>query len=90
MFNFPTMKLYRKFLILAVLIGGTMVVSSGGSVGAMSCCDVCLAAYEDCIEICNGPMTPPPRYLSCALACESDYNACGTACNPPPPGCPLV
>jgi hypothetical protein len=45
MSNFPDLKLYRKFLILAVMLAGIFVVSSARHVAAgTTCCDDCFSA----------------------------------------------
>jgi hypothetical protein len=79
MVRFSNLKLYRKFLILAVMLASLFILPSTNRVGATPCCDYCQILYESCIRNCeNGP---PESYESCAFyGCEVDYFQCGGFC----------
>jgi len=84
MFRFPDLKLYRKFLILAILIGSCLALSSNQQVAAGSaCCDACLATYNSCVEYCNRGPVPPFQVPACLQACDNNYTACTVPCAPP-------
>jgi len=75
------LKLYRKFLILAVMIGGLFMVTSINRVSAIPCCSDCQAAYDGCVEACYNPNPGKwqqcineecniPAYLNCFHHCD--------------------
>lgn len=84
MFKLTNLKLYRKFLILAILIGSCLALSSNERVAAGSpCCDACLAAYDACVYDCNRGVIPPFQVPACLQACDNNYTACTVPCAPP-------
>lgn len=76
-------KLYRKFLILAVLIGGLIVVSSinGTRAAAAICCSACDYNYDNCVTACyNGD---PRQFYHCLADCSDYFDHCYAG----PPSC---
>ncbi len=82
MFRTTRMKLYRRFLILAVLLTGLYALPVSNNVAANACCDACDLAYDNCVFYCENLVKEP-----CVATCESDYLACGNLCPGPPMGC---
>ncbi len=83
MSKFPSLKLYRKFLILAVLLGGLFITASTHNAGAstVACCSFCDNNYETCVTGCengNGP-----SFDKCMLNCTNTYSHCFSG----PPHC---
>jgi hypothetical protein len=79
MLRFSNLKLYRKFLILAVMLTSLFILSSANRVGATQCCDYCQILYESCMRHCD--TVEPENYESCSFyGCEVDYLQCGSFC----------
>ena len=80
MSKFPNLKLYRKFLILAVLLAGLFISSSSANrAGATLCCDYCQILYVSCMNTCANGL--PENYESCIVyICEENYIYCGGFC----------
>jgi hypothetical protein len=78
MSKFPNLKLYRKFLILSVLLTGLFISSYVNPVRATFCCDYCQILYESCMTSCESRL--PEDYESCIGTCEVDYLNCGSFC----------
>jgi len=81
MLKFANLRLYRKFLILAVLLGGVFAVTSINKVGAMPCCQACEDNYNACVDACYSPNPQKmqecvdrdcniPFYLNCFHHCD--------------------
>lgn len=79
MFKITNLKLYRKFVILAVLIGCLSFISSINRSHAQPCCSElhCEENYNSCVAFCNyaWQFNPTKRAL-CIGFCEDDYWAC--------------
>lgn len=82
MLKYFDLKLYRKFLILAVLLVGLFAVSSANKTSAYLaiCCSACDNNYDNCVTACyNGD----PRALNkCLDDCSDDFDHCYSG--PPP------
>jgi hypothetical protein len=76
-------KLFRKYLVLAVLLGGLGLAlsSNKNSAYAAICCSACDANYENCIPTCA--FGDRDFEIACLLACEATYNHCYSG----PPAC---
>ncbi len=81
MLKYFDLKLYRKFLILAVLLGGVFALSSVNKTSAMPCCSECDQNYNACVEACYNPNPGKwqqcineecniPLYLNCYHHCD--------------------
>ncbi len=83
MLKYFDLKLYRKFLVLAVLLVGLFVAASANKTSASLaiCCSACDANYDTCVDICyNGD----PRALNkCLNDCGDVWNHCYSG----PPSC---
>jgi len=82
-------KLYRKVLILCVLLTSLFALSSARPTAANPCCVACAATYGSCTEICYG-LSSDPAMIACLLACAGDYDNCSRACGGGLPVCPPV
>ncbi len=87
-----SVKIYRKFLILAVLSGSLFVFSSVNRAGAADpCCgprlDACDNAYSTCVINCHVYIGIPPKYAECTSACELVHLNCYMAAEPCNPTC---
>jgi hypothetical protein len=89
MFKFSNLKLYRKFLILAVMAAGICLVSSTRPVAASVCCDNCMTAYNSCIDNCYAQETDP-GLGQCLVGCGTTYDVCSRACGHGIPVCIAV
>ena len=90
MLKFANLKIYRKLLILMILAGSLLAVSSSGRTAAMPCCnDHCEVAYDSCTTFCNVHyQNNPGRMAQCLEQCDDDYNACLIAQEPCDHFCP--
>ncbi len=88
MFKFPSLKLYRKFLILAVMITSLFILSSTRRVAADSCCDDCIAALPICHVNCL-ELPEAVQRIQCVHGCISEFYACSDLCGVPS-GCPIT
>jgi len=80
MFKFENLKLYRKFLILVVMIGGLFMVTSINRVSAQPCCSECEEAYNWCVDACYNPN--PGKWKECIHAeCHGPYFYCLSHCD---------
>ncbi len=96
MFKFPNLKLYRKFLILAVLLCGLcFALAPGKTASAKSsnmwcsppmwspcCCSVCLERENECVYN-NGCWNFPPGYErdACLYDCNLEQYECRLHCD---------
>jgi hypothetical protein len=81
MSTFPNMKLFRKLLVLAVLLTGVFILSSGNKTSARTCCDTCETAYTVCQMNCHD-LTKPEGYAACVIwNCDPEYNNCSNNCS---------
>lgn len=84
MSNFPDLKLYRKFLILAVMLAGIFVVSSARHAAAgTTCCDDCFSAWSSCMDFCHSDQIKDWMVPACETSCYSDYANCAHSCGIP-------
>jgi hypothetical protein len=83
MFRYPNLKLYRKFLILAVLLGGLFIAASTHKAGASTapCCSFCDNTYDTCTTGCDNGNGP--SFDKCMLNCLNAYSHCFSG----PPHC---
>jgi hypothetical protein len=80
MFKTTNLKLYRKFLILAVMIGGLFMVASINRVSAIPCCSDCEDARDSCVAACYNPN--PGKWNQCVQEeCNPPYFACLSHCD---------
>ena len=76
------LKLYRKFLILAVLLGGLFVTFSfNRAATAYPCCGprwaACDYTYYSCLANCDFQWPQnPPKHALCVGFCEEAWNQC--------------
>jgi hypothetical protein len=76
------LKLYRKFLILAVLLGSLFVTFSfNRAAAAYPCCGplhaACDATYNSCVDFCDFQWPPnSSRHAKCVGFCEDDWFQC--------------
>lgn len=78
-------KLFRKLLILAVMVAGVFILSGNRPAAAMPCCFPCNTAYDECLAWCSGEDWKPQFYSYCvATYCEPDYQTCGQFCEEQP------
>lgn len=83
MLKFANLKLYRKFLILAVMVGSLFVLSSNRHVRAEDpCCEACNATAVSCVEFCYSDQIKPWMVAGCLSDCEAARVACRHACTP--------
>jgi hypothetical protein len=81
-------KLYRKFLILAVLLGGLFMVSFTNPAKASTtfCCSECDVPHMECIADCNAqyPSDPAARWYCIQHICNPAFYWCmqGDDCDP--------
>lgn len=74
-----SLKLYRKFLILAVLLGCLSFISSVNRSHAEPCCSElhCMDNYVGCVALCDYAwQNNPLRHAQCVGYCLDDLNAC--------------
>jgi len=86
MFNTVRINLYRKFLMLAVLLTCLYALPVSNNVDARppGCCHACDGAYFNCLYYCEN-FVKEDDYESCvALGCEADYLACAKVCESHP------
>jgi hypothetical protein len=81
MFKLPGLKLYRKFLILAVLSGSLLAFSSFNQAATLPyCCPLwhhCDEVAEGCFLECAYIYPPTTtRYQQCITACENANFQC--------------
>ncbi len=81
MFKFPNLKLYRKFLILAVLLGGLFIAAQSSHISAIPCCSACEEFYINCDYTCFVTTKNEAQYQACLHAdCDPFYNSCMNNC----------
>ncbi len=90
MFRSSNLKLYRKFLILAVLVGGLSFTLTAGRITSASCCgspwppccSECTYGTNQCINE-NGCYNYPPGALRdmCIYDCFEMYYECRLTCD---------
>ncbi len=90
MLGFFNLKLYRKFLVIGVMLAGLYLVSSTRQVAASACCDACLATYDSCIDNCYMLYDVDPLLGQCLLTCGNNYEPCSRACGHGTPACIAV
>jgi hypothetical protein len=83
MFRSANLKLYRKFLILAILLGGLFIAASTHKVSASAaiCCTTCDINLDTCQTGCfngNGP-----SFDKCMILCDNAWSSCFSG----PPHC---
>lgn len=80
MFKFTGLKLYRKFMILAVLSGSLLAFTSLNQAATQPfCCPLwhaCDDAVYGCYVNCNFLISNPPRYQQCTNQCDADNFQC--------------
>ncbi len=86
------LKLYRKFLILAVLLGSLFVNFSVNRASAVPCCgplwEACDNAYLSCLDYCDYHYQQnPARHAQCVGICEDEYLQCYVDAEPCNHGC---
>lgn len=75
------LKLYRKFLVLAVLLGGLFIAAQSSHISAIPCCSACEEFYTNCDYNCFVTTKTEPQYLACLQAeCDPFYNSCINHC----------
>jgi hypothetical protein len=77
MFRSESLKLYRKFLIMCVLLSALFVVLSANksSVSAAAiCCSVCDKHLDSCVSDCYGG--DPRDFNKCMSDCGHDWDHC--------------
>lgn len=82
------LKLYRKLLVIGVLLTAAFVVSSSNRVAASPCCDACLATLYSCYAYCAGLPNETAENANCVPECVDAYDACSRACGHGIPICP--
>ncbi len=85
---FTDLKLYRKFLIIGVLLTSAFVVSSTNRASA-SCCDICEDNLSACNTICYG-LSSDPATEDCLADCAEAYDTCSHRCGHGIPICPPI
>jgi hypothetical protein len=83
MFRFPNLKLYRKFLILAVMLTGIFILSSTRHVAAETCCEDCIATLQSCHAYCLSGEVAPGDRVHCVQGCFADFAVCSDLCGVP-------
>jgi hypothetical protein len=81
MLKTTNLKLYRKFLILAILLGG-LSLASHSSAAPPPCCSSCLDTYTACVTTCNNGQIKDWMIPACEAACYDTYDWCENHCNP--------
>jgi hypothetical protein len=82
------LKLYRKFFVLAILLGGLAMAFSGNQAKASGdfCCSVCDEPWMQCIAECDYmfPDSPVKRQACIQQYCWPSYYWCMQqgACDP--------
>ncbi len=92
MFKLHDLKLYRKFLLLAVMIAALVVISSAHKKNTSDpCCDACDETYAGCVEYCNTTNEIKTYMIPACLAdCAAARVTCRNMCYPQPgPECPV-
>jgi hypothetical protein len=82
MFKTARIKLYRRFLMLAVLLTClyALPVSNKADARPPGCCHACDGAYGNCLIYC-ATYVKEDDYESCvASGCEVNYDACAKMC----------
>jgi hypothetical protein len=77
MFRTEISKLMRRVLLLAVLLTGLALTSSGlveNNAGAAICCSQCYINFDNCLNNCNDNQT-------CIAGCNSTLEHCTQFCN---------
>jgi hypothetical protein len=87
MLRSENMKLYRKLLILAVLLGGLFIMPSLGKVSAAAtfCCSECDIPHGECVADCYANQSGSlPQLQQCLHVCHTLYYFCmqGDVCDP--------
>jgi hypothetical protein len=83
MFRTANLKLYRKFIILAILLTCLYTIPASNKVEASACCDTCESFYDSCTFYCLNNVKED-NIPSCLTTCEGDYQACAQLCAPGP------
>jgi hypothetical protein len=83
MFKTINVKLYRRFFILAILLGGLSMVSfSNASNAAMlPCCNSCEDTQTACLTVCNNGQIKDWMIPACEDECNTHYDNCSHHCN---------
>jgi hypothetical protein len=81
MFKTNNLKLYRKFFIVAVLLGGLSLVSFSNA-AALPCCSSCEDTLTACLTTCNNGQIKVWMIPACEAACYHNYDNCNNHCNP--------
>lgn len=80
MLKTTNLKLYRKFLILAIMVGGLFMITSINRVGAIPCCSDCEEAWDACVAACYNPN--PGKWNQCVQEeCTGPYFSCLSHCD---------
>jgi len=80
--KFINLKLFRKFLILAVLLGSLFATFSfNRAAAAYPCCGplhaACDSTYYSCVGFCDFQFQyNPPRHAQCVGYCEDNWFEC--------------
>jgi hypothetical protein len=86
MLKYFDLKLYRKFLILAILCCG-MFMAKQNKAAAIPCCsdifEACDNNYNSCVAMCDYAWQGNPvKHALCVGFCEDDWNECRSVlCN---------
>ncbi len=81
MFHFSSLKLFRKVLILSVMLIGIFVLTSTRKTEASICCSVCDENYWICVDACYSPN--PGKWNQCIQEeCVPVQHQCLMHCNP--------
>lgn len=75
------LKVYRKFLILFVMLGCLYVVGQGNKVAAVPCCSQCDGVYFACQDYCESDQIKDWMRPACHANCDNNYNNCMSNCN---------
>lgn len=81
MFTSDSLKIYRKFFILAVMIAGLFIaISVDNKAKALPCCSTCFTDRNECIIACYHPIQQKwdecveqncdPVFAECTLNCD--------------------
>jgi hypothetical protein len=81
MFTSDSLRIYRKFFILAVMIAGLFIANSVTNPAEASvCCSTCNPSYYQCIVDCYNPN--PGKWEQCVHEeCDPALGYCQTTCN---------
>jgi len=77
MFRTEISRVMRRILVLAVLMTGLAVASSGlveNKAGAAICCSQCYINFDNCLNNCNDDP-------ACVAGCNNTLNHCVQFCN---------